>query len=355
MRLAISSHASCLLFLFTFAGAAQAAPHPVWKTDYGQAYEEARKAEKPLLVHFYADWCGPCKKMDRDVLLNPQVTKMIESGFVAVKINIDKNRDLASKFGINMLPADAVVSPDGKIVSQTEGAQSLSAYVGQMARIESKVSEARRANLAKSPPASEKPAAEKPNTTLASNRRSSTPAPGDRLVPEPPEDEPATLGDSPSLARNASDSRPKTDDRPSGTPSTPAGLSIPSESTDEPELALDGYCPVTLRNSRTWKMGSSEFALDFLGQRFQFLSRDEYDQFLQNPTRFAPRYLGCDPVVLSEQRQAIPGSTQFGAFFDGQLYLFENAENRDRFRSEPSRYSKIRHVMKASELRKRRA
>ena len=43
----------------------------------------------------------------------------------------------------------------------------------------------------------------------------------------------------------------------------------------------------------------------------------------------APRLIGCDPVVFSETERAIPGSTRFGAYFEGDLFLFVSSATRE--------------------------
>ncbi len=65
-------------------------------------FNDLVKGGKPFVLDFYADWCGPCQA------LLPTVTKLAEEykGEVdIVKVNIDKQRDLASKFGVRSIPS----------------------------------------------------------------------------------------------------------------------------------------------------------------------------------------------------------------------------------------------------------
>lgn len=57
---------------------------------------------KPVLLDFYADWCGPCQS------LLPTVEKLADKHadhFEIAKINVDNNRELAAKFGVRSIPA----------------------------------------------------------------------------------------------------------------------------------------------------------------------------------------------------------------------------------------------------------
>ena len=65
-------------------------------------YETLLKQDKPILLDFYADWCGPCQS------LLPTVEKLaIEySDKIEIqKVNVDKNSELASKFGVRSIPS----------------------------------------------------------------------------------------------------------------------------------------------------------------------------------------------------------------------------------------------------------
>ena len=78
--------------------------------------KEVLQSEKPVLVDFYADWCGPCK------MLAPIVDQIAEENqdIKVCRINIDENQDLAVEYGIMSIPT-LVVIKNGKEVSRTVG------------------------------------------------------------------------------------------------------------------------------------------------------------------------------------------------------------------------------------------
>ena len=66
---------------------------------------EAMKADKPVLIDFWASWCGPCR------MLSPIVDEVADerSDVKVCKINVDEQPNLASMFGIDSIPTLAVV------------------------------------------------------------------------------------------------------------------------------------------------------------------------------------------------------------------------------------------------------
>ena len=77
---------------------------------------EVLNSEKPVLLDFYADWCGPCR------MVGPIVAEIAdERGDIKVgKINVDEEQELAAMFKVVSIPMLAVVK-DGKVINTSVG------------------------------------------------------------------------------------------------------------------------------------------------------------------------------------------------------------------------------------------
>lgn len=80
--------------------------------------QEVLNSDKPVLMDFWAPWCGPCR------MVVPLVEEIAEerSDIKVVKINVDEEQELAMQFGVMSIPT-LVVMKDGKIVNQVTGAR----------------------------------------------------------------------------------------------------------------------------------------------------------------------------------------------------------------------------------------
>lgn len=81
-------------------------------------FEQIKNSDKPVLLDFYADWCGPCR------MVSPLVEQIAEENpqYLVGKINVDSEPELAQAFGIVSIPT-LVVLKNGKIAAQSVGAK----------------------------------------------------------------------------------------------------------------------------------------------------------------------------------------------------------------------------------------
>ena len=77
-------------------------------------------AKKPVLVDFWAEWCGPCK-MIAPIL--DEVSKDYDGRLQIAKMNVDENRDVPAKFGIRGIPT-LMLFKDGQLAATKVGALS---------------------------------------------------------------------------------------------------------------------------------------------------------------------------------------------------------------------------------------
>ena len=89
--------------------------------------EEVLKSEIPVLVDFYADWCGPCQ------MVSPIVDEIAgeRSDIKVCKVNVDEQMELAQSFGVSSIPTLVVIS-GGKLVKHAVGAQPKSAILDML-------------------------------------------------------------------------------------------------------------------------------------------------------------------------------------------------------------------------------
>ena len=255
-----------------------------WQKAYAEAKAESQKLDRPLLLHFGARWCGPCQAMDANVLHTGPVQRMLSEAVVGVKLDFDNDSDIAEKYHVERVPTDIIIAPDGRELYRNEGYQAVPQYVGTVSGIQRKYVASRPV---------------KKSTTTAKIVEN----PGKAVIPRQP---------------------------------------LPE--LNEPILGLEGYCPVTLWRSRSWVKGDDRLREEYQGVEFHFASLAERDDFKKDPSRYVPQLLGCDPVRLWETERAFAGSPHFACYFNGELFLFTEADTRDLFKKNPQKYTRTRHV-----------
>ena len=98
------------------------------KIDEANFEDEVTRSEQPVLVDFWAEWCGPCKMI---APLLDEIAKE-KAGTVKVgKVNIDDNQNLSSRFNVRAIPT-LLFFKNGQVVDQVTGMTSKKDLLGRL-------------------------------------------------------------------------------------------------------------------------------------------------------------------------------------------------------------------------------
>lgn len=82
--------------------------------------EEVLQSRMPVLIDFWASWCGPCRMMAPVV---EEIAQSMETSIKVAKVNIDENPELAEKYAVMSIPTFVVIK-NGQETGRTVGVQS---------------------------------------------------------------------------------------------------------------------------------------------------------------------------------------------------------------------------------------
>lgn len=100
---------------------------------FNEGVSEARKSGKKVMIDVYTDWCGWCKKMDKDTYSEETVVDYLNNKYVAIKINAESattlqyqgksytERELAAAFGVSGYPSIIFLGHDGEAITVYPG------------------------------------------------------------------------------------------------------------------------------------------------------------------------------------------------------------------------------------------
>jgi thioredoxin 1 len=94
-----------------------------------EAKAKAAAEKKLFVMDLMADWCPPCKEMDRTTWVDPKVVDWVSQNAIAAQVDVDEHGQLAQELGVTGIPT-LVVFRDGKEVGRASGYQSADELIG---------------------------------------------------------------------------------------------------------------------------------------------------------------------------------------------------------------------------------
>ncbi len=132
--LAVIGLAGCVNWLLT-------PRHPLpWRHDVAAGMAEAREAGKGIMLDFSAEWCAPCKEMEKLTFSDPAVYAEIEDRFVPIKVHMSEenadNKALSATYSAQTLPAVVLLAPAGEIVARVDSMIQPDAFLAKLRQVE---------------------------------------------------------------------------------------------------------------------------------------------------------------------------------------------------------------------------
>jgi thioredoxin-related protein len=127
--------ASALLGTLWLSAGVAGAGEIRWVKSLDQALQQAKRANKLVMVDFYTDWCTWCKRLDRDTYTNDRVVQL-STQFVSVKVNAEKEgRSAAQRYGVNGFPTILFLTGGGEVAGKITGYRPPQPFADEMSRI----------------------------------------------------------------------------------------------------------------------------------------------------------------------------------------------------------------------------
>ena len=311
------------------------------------------------MLHFGADWCQPCRKVESFVFTHPRVARELNKDFVAVKIDIDLQPQIAKKYGIKTIPKDVVMTPSGYVMTTAASPITSDSYCQMLNRnvkmadqlgtkadaklqqreqeVYNKIVESQKAakdnkkildSISDAASGANLDAAKAP--TRLNVDRTVNPA-REALIPKKPDDKTGTT-----QTLNFGGGSFVTNPGKSPTDKT-ANPAIGSQTVVKNTLAV----PKKVRNVGQQGQRVAKQNSNLARQVAAAVNREMAQaEISDSPSALPPIGMeGFCPVTLMKQQKWVKGNEKWGCIHRGKLYLFSSRGALAMFQNEPDRYS----------------
>lgn len=352
-------------------------PEIAWVQDLDQAIQLAKTNNKPLMIHFYGDHCPPCRMLEAKAFRNRELVSVLNDNVIAVKVNADKQRDVAQRYQVNRWPTDVYVFPDGRVLERGVSNQDPQAYARTVERVSQRHRDWTLAQVAATEAQLER---ERKNASRGLSALKTKIASDAATNPHPVKISSATWKQNDSEPSKPAPELPSVKviqmQDPVAQPSTDPSLeqvaapnlikaseaAPPQPKTEDPRAqqlqvlasitGLGGYCPVALQDflrlppqaqstRSAWVPGSETFSVKHRGRVYHCSSEQARARLLKEPDLFAPVLSGCDLVEFARTGDLVSGRCEFGFIEQktGRVFLFASRANYEEFARHCEQYS----------------
>ncbi len=98
-----------------------AAANEIQWQSYPDGMARGKFEKKKIFLHFFADWCAACKTMEEKTFKDPQVIALLNENFIAIRINVDRDRATSNLFRVRALPDTFFMRANSEIIGHRPG------------------------------------------------------------------------------------------------------------------------------------------------------------------------------------------------------------------------------------------
>lgn len=106
-----------------------------WTEEVDAAFQRAGATNQVIMLHFYGDNCPPCKLLEKKTFHDPKLIAALNDNVIAVKINAEKQRELADRYQVNQWPTDVYLHPNGEEIHRRVSPQDPAVYCQVVDRV----------------------------------------------------------------------------------------------------------------------------------------------------------------------------------------------------------------------------